>query len=68
MEKSELILFYKNIIEKIENNEITNKQSITLHIFKHVFLNDTVFEKKTDEEFINYLFLGWYISNFVIEN
>jgi len=68
MENNDLLLFYENITKLVKDDKLTQQQNISLHIFKEMFNNDTFFKSKSDEDIIHYLFLGWYINNYINSN
>lgn len=65
---SELILFFRNIADSIEKEELNEKQMSFIGEFYMSYHFQNELETIKEEDFIKFLILGWYIYTMILKN
>jgi CCR4-NOT transcriptional regulation complex NOT5 subunit len=69
-EKNRHIFFLENLLTKLKNNQlsISEKQEISELYIKNMFINNNNEIDERNEKVYKYLYMGWYIYEFLINS
>lgn len=65
---NQLVLFFRNLADSIEKEELSEKQMSFIGEFYMSYQFQNELENIKEEDFIKFLVLGWYIYTIVLKN
>ena len=65
MDESQVVAFLKKLVTDYEENKLSEEQKKCVSEFFMEFKFTSEHAEKSEKELMNYLFLGWFIHNFV---